>query len=121
MDRAVPKRTQNIAGGSFRPGPVHSDPARVAAGRPANSHPAIGAICDSYLPLGCKREVSLFVTQSGRGFMLRSALRFIVALLLFAISWTATGAQSPAPVDTRALGEVRWRMIGPHRASRTKA
>ena len=30
-------------------------------------------------------------------------------------------AQSPQPIDTRALSEMRWRMIGPHRASRTKA
>jgi photosystem II stability/assembly factor-like uncharacterized protein len=53
--------------------------------------------------------------------MLRSVRRLIVAVLLVTVSWMPTRAQSPAPVDTRALGEMRWRMIGPHRASRTKA
>jgi photosystem II stability/assembly factor-like uncharacterized protein len=30
-------------------------------------------------------------------------------------------AQGPQPLDTQALSEMRWRMIGPHRASRSKA
>ena len=53
--------------------------------------------------------------------MLRSAVRVVGPVLLLFLSWTSIGAQSPSPIDTRALGEMRWRMIGPHRASRTKA
>ena len=53
--------------------------------------------------------------------MLRPALRIILAVLLIAVCWTSIGAQSPSPVDTRSLNEMRWRMIGPHRGSRTKA
>jgi photosystem II stability/assembly factor-like uncharacterized protein len=30
-------------------------------------------------------------------------------------------AQGSVPLDTRSLSEMRWRMIGPHRASRSKA
>jgi len=53
--------------------------------------------------------------------MVRPVLRLALAVLLLAAAWAPTRAQSPAPIDTRALGEMRWRMIGPHRASRTKA
>ena len=52
---------------------------------------------------------------------MRPVLRIILFALLVAAAWTSVRAQSPSPVDTRSLSEMRWRMIGPHRASRTKA
>jgi photosystem II stability/assembly factor-like uncharacterized protein len=47
----------------------------------------------------------------------------VAAALLVFVSSTAThGVRAQAPAfDTSALSEMRWRMIGPHRASRTKA
>ena len=50
----------------------------------------------------------------------------IVAALLAAGAYTRPAAQQPGvasarSVDTSLLGEMRWRMIGPHRASRSKA
>jgi photosystem II stability/assembly factor-like uncharacterized protein len=48
--------------------------------------------------------------------------RFMLASALAALSIVTGVAQIPSPViNTSALGEMRWRMIGPHRASRTKA
>ncbi len=49
-------------------------------------------------------------------------IRAAALALVVGGSWTAPGAQQPAaPIETSGLGEMRWRMIGPHRASRTKA
>ena len=45
----------------------------------------------------------------------------VVAIIALCILWTGVSAQTPQPIDTRSLGDMRWRMIGPHRASRTKA
>jgi photosystem II stability/assembly factor-like uncharacterized protein len=53
--------------------------------------------------------------------MIRSAFRCLPCVLVISACWVAIHAQSPSPVDTGRLGEMRWRMIGPHRASRTKA
>jgi hypothetical protein len=45
-----------------------------------------------------------------------------VAIVAFAFAvGDAPRAQQAAPVDTSHLTEMRWRMIGPHRASRSKA
>jgi len=52
---------------------------------------------------------------------MRPVLRIILPAVLVAAGWTSIRAQSPSPIDTRSLSEMRWRMIGPHRASRTKA
>src|SRR5574341_333291 len=36
--------------------------------------------------------------------------------------WVGAAAEQAAtPIETTKLGEMRWRMIGPHRASRSKA
>ena len=53
--------------------------------------------------------------------MVRPVRRILLSLVALNASWLVLSAQAPSPVDTRALGEMRWRMIGPHRASRTKA
>jgi photosystem II stability/assembly factor-like uncharacterized protein len=50
----------------------------------------------------------------------RRSLCALIALALLAAG-PVTTAQAPQPIDTRALSEMRWRMIGPHRASRSKA
>jgi photosystem II stability/assembly factor-like uncharacterized protein len=44
----------------------------------------------------------------------------VFGLTLVAAVATTLG-QAPQPIDARMLSEMRWRMIGPHRASRTKA
>jgi photosystem II stability/assembly factor-like uncharacterized protein len=47
----------------------------------------------------------------------------VVGRLLFTLTVVIAAAQewTPTPVATSELHEMRWRMIGPHRASRTKA
>ena len=50
----------------------------------------------------------------------RAAHAMATTLVLVAAVQTHR-AQTAQPIDTRALSEMRWRMIGPHRASRTKA
>lgn len=44
-----------------------------------------------------------------------------MALAVNLLVWPTTHAQSAAGFDPALLKELRWRMIGPHRASRTKA
>lgn len=61
-----------------------------------------------------------------RGFVTNSWLTSpLTRHALFALALMAAGpatlAQMPFTLDTRALTEMRWRMIGPHRASRSKA
>jgi photosystem II stability/assembly factor-like uncharacterized protein len=57
--------------------------------------------------------------------VVRPVYRVAVALAMAAASHQTAvlsrSSQSPPPLDTPALSEMRWRMIGPHRASRTKA
>ncbi len=50
--------------------------------------------------------------------LVRAAL---MAALAVAASVTAAAQQTAAAIDTARLTEMRWRMIGPHRASRSKA
>src|SRR3954471_6797191 len=45
-------------------------------------------------------------------------MRRLIVLLLLLVSSTSLSAQQ---IDSRMYAEMRWRMIGPHRASRTKA
>src|SRR4051795_4095786 len=45
-------------------------------------------------------------------------MRRLIVLLLLLVSSTSLSAQQ---IDPRMYSEMRWRMIGPHRASRTKA
>ncbi len=52
--------------------------------------------------------------------MIRSAFRCLPCVLVIGACWVAIHAQSPSPVDTGRLGEMRWRMIGPHRGGRTR-
>ena len=50
--------------------------------------------------------------------------RFLRAIAVAIVAFAAAGApraQQAAPVETSRLTEMRWRMIGPHRASRSKA
>src|SRR4029079_4430507 len=53
--------------------------------------------------------------------MLSVVRRVLAATVIVAASWWIVDAQAPSSVDTRVLAEMRWRMIGPHRGSRTKA
>jgi hypothetical protein len=48
-------------------------------------------------------------------------LRRTLILTLSVVAATRAGAQQASQIDPRMYGEMRWRMIGPHRASRTKA
>ena len=51
-----------------------------------------------------------------------SAVRHLVALSLGGAAFTASmPAQQPAAIDQKLFAEMRWRNIGPHRASRTRA
>ncbi len=45
----------------------------------------------------------------------------IVLVVAAAFCAQPRAQQAPVPIDTSELREMRWRMIGPHRASRTKA
>src|SRR5215212_6613560 len=53
-----------------------------------------------------------------RGMLLHSLRRFTAAATILLLGTTAVHAQQ---IDPRMYSEMRWRMIGPHRASRTKA
>ncbi|HXG88009.1 MAG TPA: hypothetical protein VNJ02_06705 [Vicinamibacterales bacterium] len=48
-------------------------------------------------------------------------LTFLVVAAGLLATWPSLSAQAPAPIATDALREMQWRLIGPHRASRTKA
>ena len=54
--------------------------------------------------------------------MSMSAVRYLVVLALGVAAFTASiPAQQPAGINPGLFAEMRWRNIGPHRASRTKA
>ncbi len=53
--------------------------------------------------------------------MNRALLAAVIGLLSTLAFWPATFAQAPGGFEPALFGELRWRMIGPHRASRTKA
>ena len=54
--------------------------------------------------------------------MSMSAVRYLVVLALGGAAFTASiPAQQPAGIDPGLFAELRWRNIGPHRASRTRA
>ena len=54
--------------------------------------------------------------------MIRSAIRYLAVLTLAAAAWTTSvPAEQAAQVSPALFADLRWRNIGPHRASRTRA
>ncbi len=51
----------------------------------------------------------------------RRSVLFVLAILSATLCWKALPAQEKPPVDSGLFGEMKWRSIGPHRASRTVA
>jgi photosystem II stability/assembly factor-like uncharacterized protein len=53
--------------------------------------------------------------------MIRKGLSILLAVIAAAILWPRVEAQAPAGFDPGLFREMKWRNIGPHRASRTEA
>ena len=53
--------------------------------------------------------------------MIRKGLCTLFAVIAAAILWPRVAAQAPAGFDPSLFREMKWRNIGPHRASRTEA
>ena len=51
----------------------------------------------------------------------RRSVLFVLAILSATLCWKSLPAQERPPVDSGLFGELKWRSIGPHRASRTVA
>ena len=54
-------------------------------------------------------------------FSQRTSHAMMATALVLVVAAETHRAQTAQPIDTRAVSEMRWRMIGPHRASRSKA
>ena len=53
--------------------------------------------------------------------MHKRALITVLLILLGTANYIPAPAQSPSQVSPTLFSELRWRAIGPHRASRTRA
>ncbi len=54
-------------------------------------------------------------------FSQRTSHAMMATALVLVVAAETHRAKTAQPIDTRAFSEMRWRMIGPHRASRSKA
>jgi hypothetical protein len=72
-----------------------------------------------YDEAGCARPI--YFRASGGPMPSRRSLVLLLTVFSAALCWKSLPAQEKPPIDPALFGDMKWRSIGPHRASRTVA